>query len=154
MLGARGSALSPDRRKLVGGCLSEEYAFEAAAIFNPSVIAHPDQSGMPAGVLRLLMSMRAVGEGHLSSIVFDTGRLTEDGAVVLDRPAAAPRAPRIELLLGRSAADPDLRLTFDPAAALSAVVIAPVTLPRRHGLEDLRLTPFREDVGSSTYHGT
>lgn len=146
--------LSPLVRQLVGAYLSEEYAFEASAIFNPSVVAHPDQSGLAPGELRFLMSMRAVGEGHVSSIVFDSGRITGSGEPVLDRCQGAARSPRIELLPGRSEADPDLRLSFASDIDVSSAVISPVTLPRRHGLEDLRLTPFVEDDGSRIHYGT
>lgn len=67
--------LSARRRRLIGAYFTQEYAVEAAALFNPSLVAHPDQHGpdVAAGGLRFLMSARAVGEGHLSSIVFRTG---------------------------------------------------------------------------------
>ncbi|WP_405142089.1 glycoside hydrolase family 130 protein [Sphaerisporangium sp. NBC_01403] len=64
--------LPPDARLLVGAYFSHEYAVEAAALCNPSMVAHPDQSGVLPGQLRVVISMRQIGEGHLSSIGFAT----------------------------------------------------------------------------------
>jgi predicted GH43/DUF377 family glycosyl hydrolase len=66
---------SPERRLLVGAYFTHEYAVEAAALCNPSVVAHPDQSGLAAGQLRAAVSLRQIGEGHLSSIGFATAVL-------------------------------------------------------------------------------
>jgi predicted GH43/DUF377 family glycosyl hydrolase len=67
------AALSDDRRLLIGACFTNEYTLEAAALFNPSAVAHPDQSGLEAGAIRFVLSLRAVGEGHISSIEFRSG---------------------------------------------------------------------------------
>ncbi len=84
------AALSPQRRRLIGAYFTKEFAVEAAALFNPSLVAHPEQDGA-AGGLRFVMSARAVGEGHLSSIVFRTGRLSTGAAppIVTVDPASA-----------------------------------------------------------------
>ncbi len=71
---------------LVGAFVSQEYAVEAAAILNPSLVAHPDQSGLEPGSLRVVMAVRAVGEGHISSLELRTGVVSGDGTVVLDAP--------------------------------------------------------------------
>ena len=60
--------LSRTRQLLIGALFSGEYALESAALFNPSIVPHPDQTGVPAGDLRFAMSLRAPGEGHISSI--------------------------------------------------------------------------------------
>ncbi len=73
------SELSPAKRLLVGSCFTMEYAIEAAALFNPSIVAHFDQKGAPWGGLRCILSLRATGEGHVSSVVFRTGTITHDG---------------------------------------------------------------------------
>ncbi len=75
-----------DRRALIGSYFTQEYSIEAAALFNPSMVAHPDQSGLLPGELRFTMSVRAVGEGHVSSIEFRTGVLSGDDGVRLDEP--------------------------------------------------------------------
>ena len=76
--------LSGERRLLVGSYFTMEYSIEAAALFNPSIVGHPDQSGLPEGSLRFIMSLRATGEGHLSSVVFRTGTLDHDNRVLVD----------------------------------------------------------------------
>ncbi|MFI6261867.1 glycoside hydrolase family 130 protein [Micromonospora sp. NPDC051006] len=72
---ARARDLSPTTRQLVGAYFSHEYAVEAAALCNPSTVAHPDQSALGAGQLRVAVSLRQIGEGHLSSIGFATAVL-------------------------------------------------------------------------------
>ncbi len=68
-------SLSNARRLLIGALFSGEYALESAALLNPSIVPHPDQSGLEPGALRFIMSLRATGEGHISSIEFRTGVL-------------------------------------------------------------------------------
>src|ERR1700704_5688209 len=60
--------------------------FEAAALFNPSIVPHPDQSGLSPGTLRFVLSLRATGEGHVSSIVFRTGVVDENGQISINPP--------------------------------------------------------------------
>jgi predicted GH43/DUF377 family glycosyl hydrolase len=67
------NSISDERKLLIGAYFSQEYSLEAAALFNPSVVPHPDQSDLPAGALRFILSLRATGEGHISSITFRTG---------------------------------------------------------------------------------
>ena len=58
--------LSHDRKLLIGAYFTHEYSLEAAALFNPSIVPHPDQTGLPEGTLRFIVSLRATGEGHIS----------------------------------------------------------------------------------------
>src|SRR3546814_10578530 len=67
------SAISPIKRRLIGAYFCHEYSYAAAALMNPSIVLHPDQSGLDRDQLRFVMSMRAVGEGHISSIAFREG---------------------------------------------------------------------------------
>ena len=69
------ATLSDDQKALIGAYFTKEYAIESAALFNPSIVAHPDQSHLAKGSLRFVMSLRATGEGHISSIVFRSGVL-------------------------------------------------------------------------------
>jgi predicted GH43/DUF377 family glycosyl hydrolase len=78
--------ISDSRRKLIGAYFTQQYALEAAALFNPSMVAHPDQSGLPAGAVRFVLSLRAVGEGHLSSIEFRTGMISAGGSITVQEP--------------------------------------------------------------------
>ncbi|HZP59817.1 MAG TPA: glycoside hydrolase family 130 protein [Opitutaceae bacterium] len=86
---------SENRRLLIGAYLTLEYSMEAAALFNPSVVPHPNQSGVPKDSLRLVLSLRATGEGHLSSIVFRTALIDGDGQISVTPPTrfAAAAAP-------------------------------------------------------------
>jgi predicted GH43/DUF377 family glycosyl hydrolase len=75
---------SAQRRLLAGAYLTMEYAIDSAALFNPSIVIHPDQSGVSTGDIRFIMSLRATGEGHVSSIVFRTGIITAGQHVEID----------------------------------------------------------------------
>lgn len=88
-------ALSPERELLIGALFSGEYALESAAIFNPSIVPHPDQKGVPEGVLRFIMSLRATGEGHISSIEFRSGIIQPDNRITLDPVSRFVTAPEI-----------------------------------------------------------
>lgn len=79
-----GIALSRARRLLIGAYFTNEYSIEGAALFNPSLVPAPDQSGVKPGELRFVMSLRAVGEGHISSIEFRTGVIDGAGDLTFD----------------------------------------------------------------------
>jgi predicted GH43/DUF377 family glycosyl hydrolase len=76
--------LTRERQLLIGALFSGEYALESAALFNPSMVPHPDQSGAPEGGARFIMSLRATGEGHISSIEFRAGTVDSAGGITLD----------------------------------------------------------------------
>ncbi len=76
--------LSLPRELLIGAMFSGEYSLESAALFNPSIVPHPDQHDVPEGGLRFIMSLRATGEGHISSIEFRSGKIAPDGTIGLD----------------------------------------------------------------------
>jgi len=78
--------ISPERQQLIGAYFTHEYAVEAAALFNPSIVLAPVQRGVSAGAERIVMSLRAVGEGHLSSIEFRSGMIDSRGAIHIDTP--------------------------------------------------------------------
>ncbi len=145
---------NPNIATLIGAFFSEEYSFEAAALFNPSVVAHPDQSGVLAGSMRFVMSLRAVGEGHISSITFRTGICSADGSVTIDPASTQAISPRIETIPGGATDDPGSRLYFDGSRNLSEIVIFPITPYQRHGIEDLRMVRFTNDDGNVSYLGT
>ena len=77
LLSADGKISEP-RRLLIGSYFLAEYSLESAALFNPSIVPHPDQTGLPTGALRFILSLRATGEGHISSITFRTGIIHPD----------------------------------------------------------------------------
>jgi predicted GH43/DUF377 family glycosyl hydrolase len=74
---------SADRQALIGAYFSHEYSLEAAALFNPSIVPHPDQSGVAPGALRFILSLRATGEGHISSITFREGAVSAQHRITL-----------------------------------------------------------------------
>jgi predicted GH43/DUF377 family glycosyl hydrolase len=82
-----GKELSEQRRLLIGSYFLAEYSLEAAALFNPSIVPHPDQTGLPVGALRFILSLRATGEGHISSITFRTGIIHPDHRIEICKPA-------------------------------------------------------------------
>ena len=82
-----GQRLSEERKLLLGGDFTHEYSLEAAALFNPSMVPHPDQSNVPPGSLRFILSLRATAEGHVSSIAFRSGMLDAASGVTMDLPS-------------------------------------------------------------------
>lgn len=87
--------LSEERRLLIGAYFTHEYALEAAALFNPSIVWHPDQSGLPEGTRRFVLSLRATGEGHISSITFREGTIDANNHIVLEKPTRYVSTPEI-----------------------------------------------------------
>lgn len=88
------TAFSESRRQLIGAYFLAEYSLESAALFNPSIVPHPDQSGLQAGALRFVLSLRATGEGHISSITFRTGVLHTDHRIEVSVPTGFLSEPR------------------------------------------------------------
>lgn len=86
--------LSEARRLLIGSYFLAEYSLESAALFNPSIVPHPDQTDQPAGALRFILSLRATGEGHISSITFRTGIIHPDHRIEVFAPAGFLTEPR------------------------------------------------------------
>ena len=78
--------LSEPKRFLIGACFLAEYSLESAALFNPSIVPHVDQKDLPKGALRFVLSLRATGEGHISSITFRTGVIGPDNEIRIDEP--------------------------------------------------------------------
>ena len=144
-------SLTQDQRRLVGAYFLHEYSFEAAALFNPSIVTHPDQSGAPNGGRRFILSLRAVGEGHISSLTFRSGVISAEGNVSIDPPA---RLASIPLLLTPLAPSADrAELIFRREVELSERVIFPVLASQSNGIEDARFVEFK-DADLSTYYAT
>jgi len=163
--------LTRTRRLLIGALFSGEYALESAALFNPSLVAHPSQDGLTAGALRFIMSLRATGEGHISSIEFRTGTVAADGAIALDPVSGLVRAAAIDPGPGRRRrpaqarlpdqgfdpqwlADPSYELSFPAGHSLGDQAIFPASASERNGIEDARFVRFTEEDGSVRYYAT
>jgi hypothetical protein len=89
--------LSDVQRSLIGAYFTKEYSIESAALFNPSIVAHPDQSHLKKGSLRFIMSLRATGEGHISSIVFRSGVLDRHNKFLFDPISDFVETPDLQL---------------------------------------------------------
>ncbi|MBW8784083.1 MAG: glycoside hydrolase family 130 protein [Novosphingobium sp.] len=136
-----GSGWSRTRKRLIGAYFCHEYTYAAAALMNPSIVPHPDQSGMNGTATRFVMSLRAVGEGHISSVAFREGIAHDDGRFNLWPQTAFATAADID---DESLIDSDAAVTVHrhPESSLSNTVIFPITEQQRGGLEDLRLVRF------------
>lgn len=86
---------SRERQLLLGAFFTNEYSLESAALFNPSIVWHPDQHGLPAGTRRFVLSLRSTGEGHISSISFRTGTIDAENKIHLDEPSQYVTMPEV-----------------------------------------------------------
>ncbi len=142
---------SRDQRRLLGAYFLHEYSFEAAALFNPSIVAHPDQTGAPEGGVRFVLSLRAVGEGHVSSLTFRSGYVSAEGEVSVEPTARLAAIPRVGK--GVPAADGEaIEFSFSPEQDISERVIFPVTPSQSNGIEDARFVDF--EGTHRTYYAT
>ncbi|MFM9976832.1 MAG: glycoside hydrolase family 130 protein [Sphingomonadaceae bacterium] len=152
-LGLDGMTVKRDTQRLIGAYFCHEYSFAAAALMNPSVVRHPDQSGLQAESVRILLSLRAVGEGHISTIAFREGIISAGRGLALSpQPALATAAIENRAI----ARDPDgsVALHRHDDSTISGTVIFPMTEAQRNGLEDLRLVEFTHDDGQTEWIGT
>jgi predicted GH43/DUF377 family glycosyl hydrolase len=140
------------QRQLIGAYFLNEYSFEASALFNPSIVPHPDQSEAPKGGLRFILSLRATGEGHVSSLTFRAGTIAADGSLTVDPTARLASSPRICNRVSGPDGD-QVELIFKPEEDLSERVIFPVTESQSNGIEDARFVEFR-DGDRKTYYAT
>ena len=86
--------LSDERKLLIGAYFTHEYSLEAAALFNPSIVPHPDQTNLPEGALRFIVSLRATGEGHISSVTFRTGVVDAQRNITINPPTRFLTEPK------------------------------------------------------------
>lgn len=145
--------LRAERKQLIGAYFCHEYSYCAAALMNPSVVLHPDQTGMNGSSCRIILSLRAVGEGHISSIAFREGIITRDGQFHL-----APEPPFATAADAHGdedcAQEGAVTIFRHPDSTLSGTVIFPITAAQANGLEDLRLVQFAHEDGRTEWLGT
>lgn len=144
--------LNKTQRCLIGAYFLHEYSFEASALFNPSIIRHPDQTGAPENGCRFILSLRAVGEGHISSLTFRSGAIAADGSVTVDPTARLASIPKIRTRQSGPNGD-DIEVIFGPDEELSERVIFPITDAQSNGIEDARFVEFNND-GRKTFYAT
>ena len=149
-----GNGLTHLRKLVIGGYFCEEFSFEAAALFNPSIVPSHDQSGLDEGRIRFFMSLRGIGEGHVSSVTFRSGTWTPvTGEIVIEEPRPAGIPPQIERKEGEEGRE-SLYLKSMGDHDISETVLFPMTPAQARGIEDLRLCPFREEDGRIAHLGT
>jgi predicted GH43/DUF377 family glycosyl hydrolase len=150
--------MTPTRRHFIGALFSGEYALESAALFNPSIVPHPDQSYTNAGDLRFIMSLRATGEGHISSIEFRSGIIAASGKIIMDPISRFVTAPErsVSVLHSTSTRNDDANYTlrFSETLAMSERIIFPSSASESNGIEDARFVRFIDDDGVVTYYAT
>jgi predicted GH43/DUF377 family glycosyl hydrolase len=149
-LGLDGGSISEIKKQLIGAFFCHEYSYAAAALMNPSVIPHPDQSGLSDGAMRIAMSLRAVGEGHISSIAFREGILGPGSTIDLmpEPPFATAADGAVEVGNGV------IEVHRHPDSSLSGTVLFPMTAAQSKGLEDMRLVQFTHEDGAVEWIGT
>jgi predicted GH43/DUF377 family glycosyl hydrolase len=144
--------LSKTQRGLIGAYFLNEYSFEASALFNPSIVRHPSQMGAPENGCRFILSLRAVGEGHVSSLTFRSGTIAADGSVSVDPTARLASVPIIRSRTSIPNGD-DVEVIFGLDEELSERVIFPITETQSNGIEDARFVEFNDD-GLKTFYAT
>lgn len=149
-----GSGLSDARRRLIGAYFCHEYTYAAAALMNPSIVPAPNQVDMTDGAVRFVLSLRAVGEGHISTIAFREGIVEADGSFILWPQSAFATSVQRTDNGARNDAETTVSVQCHPESTLSNTVIFPITEQQANGLEDLRLTHFDHGDGNFEWLGT
>ena len=163
--------LSNDRKLLIGSYFSKEYSIDSAALFNPSMVPHPDQSNLKKGSMRFVISMRATGEGHISSIKFREGVIDNKSNVHLNKATGYSCLPQISKLKKDSVLNSRLKFTkktkadiedlldsnyissFYENSNLDERIIFPYSKSESVGMEDARFVKFI-DKNRKMYYGT
>jgi predicted GH43/DUF377 family glycosyl hydrolase len=138
------------QRRLIGAYFLHEYSFEASALFNPSIVRHPDQTGAPQNGCRFILSLRAVGEGHISSLTFRSGTIAADGSVAVDPPARLAAVPKVRTRTPTPNGD-DIEVIFRDDEELSERIIFPITDAQANGIEDARFVEFNDGSRKAFY---
>ncbi|MBN2511253.1 MAG: glycosidase, partial [Spirochaetales bacterium] len=144
--------VSRSRRLLIGAQFSGEYSLECAALFNPSIVLHPDQTDAPLGGVRFILSLRSVGEGHISSIQFRQGTIDGCGEIMLDPPSGFASLPGIQPNPRYKKKKVIYAIDFPMTMPVEERVIFPVTSNESNGIEDARFVRFTEHDGSVRYY--
>lgn len=163
--------INQSKKLLIGSYFSKEYSISAAALFNPSIVQHPVQSNLEKGSIRFIMSLRATGEGHISSIEFREGLIKNDLSISLieaSRYCSIPNDVRFykkdvlnkKLKFNdesedsiKDILDSNYSCSYDDGIPINERVLFPISKSECVGMEDARFVKFVEN-GNSTYYGT
>ncbi|KUO60186.1 hypothetical protein APF79_00820 [bacterium BRH_c32] len=144
----QGIEISSLKQKLIGSYFLSEYTLECAALFNPSMIWHPNQSGLRNNEKRFIISLRATGEGHISSLVFKTGIIDSESKIIMADDSHFCEMPRI-----KSFDENQYEAEFDNQSNMSERVMFPQMPAESNGIEDARFVLFEEN-GWKNYYAT
>lgn len=147
--------------RLLAAYFSKEYSTQSAALFNPSIVRHPQQAGVDEGELRILLSLRATGESHISSIAFREGKILNDGTVLMeaDSPYCVSPVKHQGYFHERLASNPAMiesnyDIEFSGDESITERVIFPLSPAEMNGIEDVRFVEFSQEDGARKYLGT
>ena len=147
-------SVSNSRRLLIGALFSGEYSLESAALMNPSIVMHPDQTAVPDGGMRFILSLRSVGEGHISSLQFRSGTIDADGEINLDAPSGFASTAELKPHKRFRKKKVVYAVDFPPTLSVDERVLFPVSANESHGIEDARFVRFVENDRSVLYYAT
>ncbi len=140
---------STESKLLIGAYFSNEYSLEYSALFNPSMVWHPDQSDLPLGKKRFIVSLRATGEGHISSLVLRSGTIDEQNNIEIDKPSRFVEMPEIKML------EEDIyEAYFNPEDNIAERSLFPQLLSESNGIEDARFVEFENEKNEKVYFAT
>ena len=139
---------SEKKKMLLGAYYSNEYSLESAALMNPSMVRYPADERNESEKCPFIMSLRSVGEGHISSIQFRTGSIDGNGSINID-PVSDYTHTGIYKKVSQNNGE-ITELSFKDINSISERVIFPMTADERNGIEDARFVKFE----SGTYYGT
>lgn len=145
--------INKDRKLLIGAYFTKEYSVEAAALFNPSIVWDPDQTGLIKGGKRFILSLRAVGEGHISSIGFTSGILNENNIIGLNKRSRFVTNPQ-KINDDLQGNDCLYEIEYSRDVPLSERIIFPHSPAESNGIEDARFVEFYDDNGERKYYAT
>lgn len=143
--------LTETRKLLIGSYFSKEYSIETAALFNPSMVLHPNQKDLNENEMRFILSLRATGEGHISSIVFREGILNTSGEIKLYELSNKSDLPKY--INDPNGKEENYKCEFEEDSFLEERVLFPYSSQESNGMEDVRFVRF-EDSDIVKYYGT
>jgi predicted GH43/DUF377 family glycosyl hydrolase len=149
-----GSQIGDEKRQLIGAYFCHEYSYAAAALMNPSAVPHFDQTGIQPGSQRILMSMRAVGERHISSVAFREGIINDQNQLRLASEPPFATATDVHGWGDDDVPGGPVTVHRHRDSTLSGTVIFPITKAQSKGLEDMRMVQFTHDDGALEWIGT
>jgi predicted GH43/DUF377 family glycosyl hydrolase len=146
--------ISEKRKLLIGAYFTNEYSLEAAALFNPSIVWAPDQSGLTKSSTRFILALRAVGEGHISSIVFTSGIINKNNVIRIDRRSKYVTNPNKIKDCLQDNSNLIYEIEYSEDIPLSERMIFPHSSSEINGIEDARFVEFYDENGQRTYYAT